>query len=116
MWRGTMYQGKMSEAREAKLKRHLQNKSSVKLSNTSAQSIISIVNDIRTGVCMVTDWVVGLEYMVRNIDLLETFGCEDFLTDEAPTKPISIERLKQIVDETDKKTKKEVDDEFFDNL
>lgn len=86
MWRGTMYQGKMSEVREAELKKHLQTKSIIKLSPETIQKIITTVNNIRTGIIKVDDWMPGLEDLVKYFDMLSDFKCEDFLTDEFSSK------------------------------
>jgi|GEM_PF-5073187 hypothetical protein len=81
MWRGTMYQGKMSEAREVELRLWLQEKSLFKLKLETVNHVVNTINMIREDKIKVYDWLPDLVGVVRYYDMLESFGCEEFLTD-----------------------------------
>lgn len=74
-----MLQDKLSDARQEELKLYLQTKSIVKLSSQTIKKIINIVNKIRTEELKLTDWMPGLENMVRYQDMLQDFTIEEFL-------------------------------------
>lgn len=74
-----MLQDKLSDARQEELKLHLQTKSIVKLSSQTIKKIIDIVNKIRTEELNLTDWMPGLENLVRYQDMLQDFTIEEFL-------------------------------------
>lgn len=81
-----MYQGKMSSERESELRKYLSTKARPKPRPVVIEKIVDIVNDMRSGKIKGTERVLKTGAVLTYFDVLELYGCFDFLTDEPDYK------------------------------